>query len=150
MATSDIDLSIQVAVIHVLDDIESHFLLEEEEEEKEKLCLLLFDEEPRVRKAVSSFVKTVWEEAVDERLGHEPSEKDKGRIRTKVLAGVLVKQGKALDNIAGDADESEIGDEEPGSGEGANGRRQSKRRKELIALVATEDRGRISIAVEAL
>lgn len=148
MATSDIDLSIRVAVIRVLGDIESHFPLEEEE--KQKLCLLLFDEEPRVRRAVSSFVKMVWEEEVDERLGHKPSEKDKERIRTKVLAELLVKWGKALDNIAGDAEGSEIGDEDPGTGESVNGRRQSKRRKELIALVATEDRGRISMAVEAL
>jgi cohesin complex subunit SA-1/2 len=150
MATSDIDLSIRVAVIRILGDIESHFPLEEEE--KEKLCFLLFDEEPRVRRAVSSFVKTVWEEEVDEKLGslHKPSEKDKERIGIKVLAELLVKWGKALDNISGDMGESEVGDEGPETGEGVNGRRQSKRRKELIALVTTEDRGRISMAVEAL
>jgi cohesin complex subunit SA-1/2 len=150
MATSDIDLSIRVAVIRVLGDIESHFPLEEEE--KEKLCFLLFDEEPRVRRAVSSFVKTVWEEEVDEKLGslRKPSEKDKERIGIKVLAELLVKWGKALDSISGDAADSEIGDEEIETGEGSNGRRQSKQRKELIALVAAEDRGRISMAVEAL
>ena len=150
MATSDIDLSIRVAVIRVLGDIESNFPLEEEE--KEKLCFLLFDEEPRVRRAVSSFVKTVWEEEVEEKLSslHKPSEKDKERIGIKTLAELLVKWGKALDTISGDAAESELGDEDIESGESSNGRRQSKRRKELIALVATEDRGRISMAVEAL
>ena len=150
MATSDIDLSIRVAVIRVLGDIESHFPLEEEE--KEKLCLLLFDEEPRIRRAISHFVKTVWEEEVDEKLSalRKPSEKDKERVGIKALAELLVKWGKALDSISGDAEESEIGDEDTETGEGINGKRQSKRRKELIALVAAEDRGRISMAVEAL
>ena len=148
-ATSDIDLSIRVAVIRILGDIESHFPLEEEEKEKEKLCFLPFDEELRVRRAVSSFVKTVWEEEVDEKLAslHMPSEKNEERIGIKALAEFLVKWGKALDSVSGDA---ELGDEDTENGEGSDGRQQSKRRKELIALVATEDRGRISMAVEAL
>jgi cohesin complex subunit SA-1/2 len=81
-----IDLSIRMAIICVLGDIESNFPLEEEE--KEKLCFLLFDEEPQVRRAVSSCVKTVWEEEVDEKLGllHKLSEKDKERIGIKTLA----------------------------------------------------------------
>lgn len=149
MATSDIDLSIRVAVIQVLGDIESHFPLEEEE--KEKLCLLLFDEEPRVRRAVSSFVRAVWEEEVEEQLSaqRKPSNKDKERIGIKVLSRLLVKWGKALDNLSGDTAESEIGDEDDTEGvEG--GKKQSKRRKELIALVTAEGRGRITLAVEAL
>ena len=51
MATSDVDLSICVAAICVLGNIEGHFPLEDKE--KEKLCLLPFDEEAKVRKAVS-------------------------------------------------------------------------------------------------
>jgi len=88
-----------------LGDIESHFPLEEEE--KEKLCLLLFDEELRIRRAVSSFVKTVWEEEVDEKLGslHKPSKKDMERM---VLAGLLVKWAKALDDRSGDMAESKL------------------------------------------
>jgi tetratricopeptide (TPR) repeat protein len=136
MATSDIDLSIRVTVIRVLSDIETHFPLEEEE--KEKLCLVLFDEEPRARRAVSSFAKTVWDEEVEEKLNglRKLSEKDAARIGTKVLGVLLVKWGKALDNISGDTAESEIGDEDT---ENSNGRRQSKRRKELITLVTAED-----------
>jgi cohesin complex subunit SA-1/2 len=112
MATSDIDLSIRIAVIQVLGDIESHFPFEEEE--KEKLCLLLFDEEPRVRRAVSSFVRAVWEEEVEEQLSaqRKPSNKDKERIGIKVLSRLFVKWGKALDNLSGDTAESEIGDED--------------------------------------
>lgn len=140
MATSDIDLGIRVAVIRVLGDIESHFPLEEEE--KEKLCLLLFDEEPRVRRAVSSFVKAIWEEEIDEKIGslHKLTKKDRERIAIKVLAELFVKWDNALDNVSGDDEDTAP----------VNGRQQSKRRKELIVLVAAEDRGRISMAVEAL
>ncbi len=71
MATSQIDLSIRVAVIRALGDIESNFPLAEEE--KENLCFLLFDEESRVRRAV-------WEEVVDEKLGslHKPTPEREG------------------------------------------------------------------------
>jgi len=51
-----------------------------------------------------------------------------------------VKWGKVLDTISGDAAESELG-EDIESCESSNGRRQFKRRKELIALVAADDRG---------
>jgi len=150
MATSDVDLSIRVAVVRVLGDIESHFPLEEEE--KEKLCLLLFDEEQKVRRAVSLFVRSVWEEELEEKLNaeHKLSDKDRERIGFKALAQLLVKWGKALDNISGDTADSEIGDEDTEGGDEVNGKRQSKRRKELIALVAPGDRGRIAMAVEAL
>ena len=43
----------------------------------------------------------VWEEEVDEKLS--PSEKDKEREGIKVLAELLVKWGKALDSISGEA-----------------------------------------------
>ena len=149
MATSDIDLSIRVAVIQVLGDIEGHFPLEEEE--KEKLCLLLFDEEPRVRRAVSSFVRAVWEDSMEERLSAEdkPNDKDKERIGIKALAQLLVKWGKSLDTLSGDAEESEIGDVDM-TDEAVNGARRANRRREVVALVGTEDRGRVAMAVEAL
>jgi cohesin complex subunit SA-1/2 len=152
MATKDVDLSIRVAVIRVLGDIEGHFPLEDQE--KEKLCLLLFDEEARVRKAVSQFVRTVWEEEVEAQAGTQskPSDKDKERSGIKVLAQLLVKWGRALDTLAGEAEESEIGDDDTGDGEDAvNGTsRRANRRKEVIALIGAEDRGRIALAVDAL
>ena len=149
MATSDTELSIRVAVIQVLGAIDNHFLVTEE---REKLCLLLFDEEPKVRKAVSHFVRDVWEEAVGEELSerHKPTDKDQERIGLKVLAALLVKWGKALDNLFGDADESELGDG-PGSDDIVDGPvRRANRRKEVLGLVGAESRGRVALAVEAL
>lgn len=151
MATSDVDLSIRVAVIHVLSDIETHFPLEEEQ--KERLCLLLFDEESKVRKAVSPLVHAVWEEEVEEQINrqHKPSDKDKERIGFKVLASLLVKWSKALDLLVGDTEESEIGDNTRDGEDGINGRsRRANRRREVVALIGSEDRGRVALAVEAL
>ena len=149
MATSDTELSIRVAVIQVLGAIDGHFLVTEE---REKLCLLLFDEEPKARKAVSQFVRDVWEEAVAEELSerHKPTDKDQERIGLKVLAALLVKWSKALDNLFGDADESELGDG-PGSDNIVDGPvRNANQRKEVLGLVGTEGRGRVALAVEAL
>ncbi|KAJ3515607.1 hypothetical protein NLJ89_g1655 [Agrocybe chaxingu] len=148
MATSDIDLSIRVATIQVLADIEGHFTLEDEE--KERLCLLLFDEEPKVRRAVSSFVHGVWEEEVTARLNtqEKPSDKDKQRIGVKALAVLLVKWGKALDALSGDTEESEMGD--AAEEDAVNGRPRANRRREVIALVGAEGQGRVALAVESL
>ena len=149
MATSDTELAIRVAVIQVLGAIDNHFLVTEE---REKLCLLLFDGEPKVRKAVSRFVRDVWEEAVGEELSerHKATEKDQERIELKLLAALLVKWNKALDNLSGDTDESELGDG-PGNDDIVNGPvRRTNQRKEVLGVVGAEKRGRIALAVEAL
>lgn len=148
MATGDTELSVRVAVIQVLGAIDGHSLLEDEE--REKLCLLVFDEEPKVRKAVSQFVSGVWSEAVEERLAGKgkASAKDKERAGIKALAMLLVKWGKALDKIVGEPDESENGDTGDDIAEGSS--RPAARRKEVAALVGLGPRGRTALAVEAL
>lgn len=149
MATSDTELSIRVTVIQVLSAIDSHFLVTEE---REKLSLLLFDEEPKVRKAVSHFVRDVWEEAVGEELSerHKPTDKDQERIGLKLLAALLVKWSKALDDLFGDTHESELGDGPANDDFETSPVRQTNRRKEVLGVVGTETRGRIALAVEAL
>lgn len=161
MATSDIELSVRVAVIQVLAAIDTQSLLEEEE--REKLCLLVFDEEVKVRKVVGSFVKRVWSENLEERsvLGRRGKgwknmqERSKERIGLKTLAALLGKWGKVLSKLAGDAEESENGDDMLVNGQEENdsidGRsRRVSRRKEVLALVGTDKKNRIALAVEAL
>ncbi|KAF9463277.1 hypothetical protein BDZ94DRAFT_636599 [Collybia nuda] len=146
MATGDIELSVRVAVIQVLGALDGHSLLEDEE--REKLCLLVFDEEAKVRKAVSRFVKGVWEECLDERLvgKNKPTEEDRQRAGVKALALLLVKWGKALDKLGDEVEDSENGDiPEVGGG----GVRTNSRRKEVPALVAMEQKSRTALAVEA-
>lgn len=167
MATSDIELSVRVAVIQVLEAIDAQSLLEEEE--REKLCLLVFDEEVKVRRAVGGFVKRVWNESLEERIvlgrkgrgrkkGKEPEEKDKERIGLKALAALFENWAKVLSELAGDAEDSENGDDVLVGG--ANGQdenesmdgpsRHASRRKEVLALVGTDKKGRVTLAVEAL
>ncbi|KXN89772.1 Cohesin subunit psc3 [Leucoagaricus sp. SymC.cos] len=146
MATSDIELSVRVAVIQVLEAIDAQSLLEEEE--REKLCLLVFDEEMKVRKAVGGFVKRVWKENVEE-------QQDEERIGLKALVALFEKWGKALSELAGDAGESENGDDMLVNGQDENESvdgpsRRASRRKEVLALVGTDKKGRVILAVEAL
>ncbi|CCM03065.1 uncharacterized protein FIBRA_05185 [Fibroporia radiculosa] len=143
MAVGDTELPVRVAVVQVLQAIDGHGLLEDEQ--RERLCLLLFDEEARVRKAVGGFVRGVWEECVEERLvGKKPNSRDRQRIQFKALGILLVKWGRALDKAASDVDSE---DDENDLGEGP-----SKRTKlqEVTTLLGSERKGRVPLAVEAL
>ncbi|CDO77437.1 hypothetical protein BN946_scf184857.g44 [Trametes cinnabarina] len=144
MAVGDVELSVRVAVVHVLQTIDGHGLLEDEQ--RQQLCLLVFDEEARVRRAVSGFVKGVWEETVDERLvGRRPSEADKRKAGVKAFGMLLVNWSRALDQSHGESD----GDSEDGMdlGEGTSKR---IRAKEVATLVGSNAKGRIALVVEAL
>ncbi|EAU84056.2 cohesin subunit [Coprinopsis cinerea okayama7 len=146
MATSDTELSVRVAVIQVLGAIDGHSLLEEPE--RERLCLLIYDEEARVRKAVSKFVHNVWEESVEEILvgKSKPTEVDQTRVGIKALAALLVKWSQALENVEGNEEDSEDGVDEVASRTSGRGRR-----KEIWGLLGnTDQRGRTALAVEAL
>ncbi|TRM66853.1 hypothetical protein BD626DRAFT_627323 [Schizophyllum amplum] len=143
MATSDTELSVRTAVVQVLSAIEDASLLEEEE--REKLCLLVFDPEVRVRKAVSEFVASAWKETVDERcVGVQASPVDTNRIGIKALAALLVRWSQALDADSEDA-ESQEEDAADDVSEAAKARR-----KELSVLLSNSPKNRITLAVDAL
>jgi cohesin complex subunit SA-1/2 len=163
VATSDIELPVRVAVIQVLEAIDVQSLLEEEE--REKLWLLVFDEEVKVRKAVGGFVKRVWKENLEERIvigrkgkgrkkAKDAQEQDEERIGLKALVALFDKWGKALSELAGDAEDSENGDmlvngqDENDSVDGPS--RRVSRRKEVLGLVGTDKKGRVTLAAESL
>ncbi|KAI0074611.1 hypothetical protein K474DRAFT_1765478 [Panus rudis PR-1116 ss-1] len=148
MAMGDTELNVRVAVVQVLQAINEHGLLEDEQ--TEKLCLLIFDEEAKMRRAVSGFVKGVWEEGVEERLvGKKPSAKEKKKAGVKVLAMLLVKWGKALDSgIREDEEEEEAADDTSTSE--ATGPLKKAKGKAVAALIASKPVGRTALAVEAL
>lgn len=141
MAGGDTELSVRTAVIGVISAIDANALLEDEE--RERICLLLFDAEARVRKAVSAFVAGIWEEGAEERVsavaGRNKSDKIKSRAGVKALTMLLVKWGKALDRA------SETAEEESEAGEGV-----PSRRVHLLSSTGVDPRGRIVLAVEAL
>ena len=81
MAMSDTELSVRIAVVQVLQAIDEHGLLEDEQ--RERLCLLVFDEEHKIRRTVGGFVKGVWQESVEERLvGRKRAKADQESIKT--------------------------------------------------------------------
>jgi cohesin complex subunit SA-1/2 len=114
MAAHDSDVGVRVAVARVLTDIDTQGLLEEDEQAP--LCLLVFDVEARVRRAVAGFVRGVWEAAVEEKLvgkggkgkGKE-KEKEKQRAGVKCFVSLLVGWIKLADasspNGGAEADE---------------------------------------------
>ncbi|KAF5323111.1 hypothetical protein D9611_009237 [Ephemerocybe angulata] len=151
MATSDTELSVRVAVIQVLGSIDSHALLEEEE--RETLCLLIYDEEPKVRKAVSQFVRNVWDEAVEERLvtKRKPTDEDRTRAGIKTIASLFVKWSKALDSTGEEDEENDNSDLRADDDVSSTNTGRRTRRKEILSLVGTtENKGRTALAVEAL
>jgi cohesin complex subunit SA-1/2 len=143
MATRDTELAVRVAVIGVLGDIDAHQLLEDEQ--REELCMLIFDEDVKVRKAVSEFVRGVWAEMVDEHLASgKVGTQGRTRAGIKALGKLLVRLAKPLDKKAIVTEDDE---------ESLNGVTPSpmlRRVREVAALVGTEQRGRIALAVGAL
>lgn len=143
MATGDTDLSIRVTVVQVLCSIDAHGLLDEDQ--RAALCLLVFDADAKVRRAVSSFVHGVWNEAVEQRLigKKKPSENEKDRAGLKALAQLLVQWGRASDRASlshntGLDNESNSQDDGPSS------------RRGIDALLGVSLKGRIALAIEAL
>lgn len=73
-----------------------------DEDQRASLCVLIFDEEARVRKAVSGFVKGIWEETVEERLVGRDDDDDEEQgsasklAGAKALASLLVSWERAL------------------------------------------------------
>lgn len=146
IATSDLELSVRVASILVLRAIDSHALLEEGQ--TDELCLLVYDEEPRVRRAVAGFVKGVWGEVTQERiLGRVggDKEKDSERVGIKCLAELLVKWGKrtrhGLRLATGDTQDEDETDESVV---------EDSKNRDIARLVSAQQKGRIALVVEAL
>lgn len=75
MAVRDIDLRIRIQAIHVLCQLDASGVLQDEEEEQRyHIACLIFDKEPRIRKAVGSLIKSMWEEQVEEMKTKDESE----------------------------------------------------------------------------
>lgn len=157
MATGEIDLSVRVACILVLRQIDKHGLLEEEQ--RDQVAVLVFEKEKRVRNAVGGLWKGLLEEVVLERetvlqaesggkkkKGKKDDEKEeevnRTRLNLKCLAELLVKYGKVLDGPSEDDEENEEDQEDDEGVEGI---------ADLVMLEKSKaDRGRITLAVEAL
>lgn len=162
MAEGDTEISVRVAVLRVLRDIDGAGLLEENE--RERLGALVFCEDPKVRKGVAEFVRGVWEEWTEERItelgttasgtgkkgkSKTKTDEDKVRVGIKGLVVLLVKWGKTLDEIIGD-DEDEMNDT-PDELDGPSG--SNSRHAAALATSTSQkpgSEGRTALAIEAL
>lgn len=150
MATSDTDISVRVAMIDILCAIDA--LGELEEDQTDTLELLIFDQEARVRRAVSGFVHNVWKNAVDERMtkrraSQSQGDADRAKAGFKCLGALLVKWAKALEKEEGEEVNSEQAEsQEAGSDTEATGYKG----KEVTALVSDLQRSRIALCVDSL
>lgn len=112
MALRDVDLSIRVTAIEVITLIDKTGILQDEDEtQREKVARLVFDQEPRVRRAVGKFILNLWEEkkettrtqwsdlrANKKKRAAKVSEDDMAaRLDWKALAGLLVETSNSLD-----------------------------------------------------
>ena len=147
MVGGDAELAVRTAVIGVLSAIDGHGLLEDEE--RERVCLLVYDAEVRVRRAVAGFVAGVWEELAEERITvtgkkgrNKGGAKAKERAGVKALAILLVKWGKVLDRKSESAEEESVL-----SGEGGGVHTQ---RIHPSHITGVDPRSRTALAVEAL
>ncbi|SCV69509.1 BQ2448_2529 [Microbotryum intermedium] len=151
MAIGDVDTAIRVQTIQVLRQMENHGLLDEDQ--SDEIAKLVFETEPRVRRAAADFFTKVWKEEVAEsekefstgretsaaskKKGTGVSAETKKQIRLKTLAEMLIKYGNAIDGV----DEGEDEDETSGDGDTAE--------KPDMADIKTHH-GRVAFAVEAL
>ncbi|KAJ1301134.1 hypothetical protein OPQ81_003546 [Rhizoctonia solani] len=150
MAAQDSDVGVRVAVARVLTDIDTQGLLEEEEQAP--LCLLVFDVEARVRKAVAGFVRGVWEASVEEKLQGRNSkgkerEKDKQRAGVKCLLSSLVEWIKLADATSNTTNETE---DDPDSSQQPPQTQQTSGAVVSLLLNSTGTKSRIALAVSAL
>ena len=111
MALRDVDLSVRVTALSVIAVIDKTGILQDEhEEQRKKVARLIFDHEPRVRKAVSAFFLGMWEEKTEKlraqwssrgmkkKRGAGISEEEvEAIIGWKSLAGLLVETAKSLE-----------------------------------------------------
>lgn len=137
MATCDTDLAVRVVVIQVLGAIDSNSLLEDEQ--RAALCLLIFDTDARVRKAVSNFVQNVWTEATEQRLvgKRNPTAEETKRAGLKALSRLFLQWGRALDSSS---PQVEAGDDDSSSEDAS-----------LNAHICSSSfRSRIALGIEAL
>ncbi|CAE6491000.1 unnamed protein product [Rhizoctonia solani] len=150
MAAQDSDVGVRVAVARVLTDIDTQGLLEEDEQAP--LCLLVFDVEARVRKAVAGFVRGVWEANIEEKLQGRNSkgkerEKDKQRAGVKCLLSSLVEWIKLADTNSHTPTETE---DDPDSSQQPSQTQQPSGAVVSLLLNSAGTKSRIALAVSAL
>ena len=145
MATGDTEVAVRVAAVQVLSAIDTQGLLEENQ--RSVLCLLVFDTDIKVRRAVSNFVRGVLEDETEQRLvgKRQPTENERKRANLKALAKHLVEWSRKLDQenaVGEDTTDGELSSQD----ELPSGNTSMR----SIGTIPAEQKGRIALAVESL
>lgn len=121
MASRDVETPVRVNAVNVITAIDrTGALQDEDEEQREKVTRLIFDEQPRVRKAAAGFVRGLWEDRVEtlvtefgnlrapqrKRAGTADADEMKQRFEWKALASLLVETSKSLNEPSEEASSS--------------------------------------------
>jgi cohesin complex subunit SA-1/2 len=118
MALRDVDLSVRVNAISVITQIDKTGILADEDEgQRTKVARLVFDAEPRVRRAIGAFMRGLWEEKAQKLQidweGARGNRKKRGagisedvmasHLEWKALAALLVETSFSLEEPTEDA-----------------------------------------------
>ncbi|KAG9307285.1 hypothetical protein G9A89_017113 [Geosiphon pyriformis] len=98
MALKESDISVRIPTIHLLAQISQMQLLEESDEYKDKLSLCIYSDNPKVRKAVTPFIRDILKEDYIEKMEEEVklffSENGNKRKRQHGVNGTTNNQGE--------------------------------------------------------
>lgn len=125
MALRDVETSVRTYAIAVITSIEQSGILNDDDnadEKRIKIARLVYDQEPRIRKAVGGFVRAMREEKVEE-LGKDveslkgarkkradkiAEDEMQSRLKWKALASILVETSHSLDEGEQNAGSSKL------------------------------------------
>ncbi|WWC92113.1 uncharacterized protein L201_007067 [Kwoniella dendrophila CBS 6074] len=113
MSLRDVDIVVRITAIHVITLIDkTGMLADEDETQRDRVARLVYDQDPKVRKAVGGFILNLWEEKKEtlktEWSGARPAKKKRANkiseddmatnLDWKSLASMLVETSQSLDS----------------------------------------------------
>lgn len=101
LAIVDVDMSVRIAAINVLLQLDAHELFDDGE--REVLASHIFHVEERIRSAVAGFFSRMLDEEVDEQI----EEEDIVKIRLKAFASLIIRLSGRVDQVSGNGAEED-------------------------------------------
>ena len=108
MSLRDADLSVRVHALNLVADLDKTGVFDEDPGQRSKIVRLVYDSEPRVRRAVGGFFHGLWEQRVEslksaslggrKKKGKAPADDDLAtRFGYKAIAVLLLETARTLD-----------------------------------------------------
>jgi len=108
MSLRDVDLNVRVNALNLIADLDKTGVFDEDTSQRSKISRLVYDSEPKVRKAVSGFFHGLWEQRIHDlksawsggrkKKGKAPKEDEvETRFGYKAIAVLLLETARMLD-----------------------------------------------------